>query len=92
MAEIKGCNSCIYQSTKNPPIDGVYFYPPTKASSSQQGKNGKGQNVFGLLLAALRGGVKEQCKIRTYENVDMCDNSCKYCVQYKSYIPLFPPY
>lgn len=23
------------------------------------GKNGKGQNVFGLLLAALRGGVKE---------------------------------
>ena len=83
MAEIKGCNSCIYQSTKN---------PHTKASSSQQGKNGKGQNVFGLLLAALRGGVKEQCKIRTYENVDMCDNSCKYCVQYKSYIPLFPPY
>jgi len=59
MAEIKGCNSCIYQSTKNPPIDGVYFYPHTKASSSQQGKNGKGQNVFGLLLAALRGGVKE---------------------------------
>jgi hypothetical protein len=54
MAEIKGCNSCIYQSTKNPPIDGVYFYPHTKASSSQQGKN-----VFGLLLAALRGGVKE---------------------------------
>ena len=50
MAEIKGCNSCIYQSTKNPPIDGVYFYPHTKASSSQQGKNGKGQNVFGLLL------------------------------------------
>ena len=66
MAEIKGCNSCIYQSTKNPPIDGVYFYPHTKASSSQQG-----QNVFGLLLAALRGGVKEQCEIRTYENVDM---------------------
>ena len=31
-AEIKGCNSCIYQSTKNPPIDGVYFYPHTKAS------------------------------------------------------------
>jgi transposase-like protein len=29
MAEIKGCNSCIYQSTKNPPIDGVYFYPHT---------------------------------------------------------------
>ena len=58
MAEIKGCNSCIYQSTKNPPIDGDYFYPHTKASSSQQGKNGKGQNVFGLLLAALRGGVK----------------------------------
>ena len=23
MAEIKGCNSCIYQSTKNPPIDSV---------------------------------------------------------------------
>ena len=56
--EIKGCNSCIYQSTKNLPIDGVYFYPHTKASSSQQGKNGKGQNVFGLLLAAFRGGVK----------------------------------
>jgi hypothetical protein len=55
MAEIKGCNSCIYQSPKNPPIDGVYFYPHTKASSSQQGKNGKGQNVFGLLLVALRG-------------------------------------
>ena len=29
MAKIKGCNSCIYQSTKNPPIDGVYFYPHT---------------------------------------------------------------
>ena len=55
MEEIKGCNSCIYQSTKNLPID---FYPHTKASSSQQGKNGKGQNVFGLLLAALRDGVK----------------------------------
>jgi hypothetical protein len=29
-----------------------------KPQSSQQGKNGKGQNVFGLLLAALRGGAK----------------------------------
>jgi hypothetical protein len=29
-----------------------------KPQSSQQGKNGKGPHVFGLLLAALRGGAK----------------------------------
>jgi hypothetical protein len=29
-----------------------------KPQRSQQGKNGKGQHVFGLLLAALRGGAK----------------------------------
>ena len=56
MAAIKGCNSCIYQSTKILPLMGFTSILTQKPQSSQQGKNGKGQNVFGLLLATLRCG------------------------------------
>ena len=58
MAEIKGCNSCIYQSTKNPPIDGVYFYPHTKASKFSTRKEWKRTECVRTLISSLERWCK----------------------------------
>jgi hypothetical protein len=58
MAEIKGCNSCIYQSTKNPPIDGVYFYPHTKASKFSTRKEWKRTACVRTLISSLERWCK----------------------------------